>query len=177
MLISNLPRLDQACIFIGDAEPCYISGIFHVALPQSFWFKGIRVRLLESLKVYGLINDLVNCLLTMSGSNRNDCLIRSNHENITMVSETPIGSSKTFSSFQLPARTYQFPFTIHLTRRMSETVAGPGHMYHTYHVKAVVERRFTGNSEVSKPIRLYHDPLGNHHRISSTPTVCSALPP
>jgi hypothetical protein len=46
-------------------------------------------------------------------------------------------------------------------------------MYHTYHVQAIIERRFKADSVVSRPIRIYrHRHLLNEPQIASIPAVC-----
>jgi hypothetical protein len=111
---------------------------------------------------------------TRRDSPRDDFLIQNDRERITLISEQNIGSSKCLPSFQLPAGSYKFPFSIPLPGRILETVTCQRQMYHTYHVVAKIERRFRGNSTISRPIRIYNDPnLWVDHQLISTPVVGS----
>ncbi|KAL3471762.1 hypothetical protein BJX99DRAFT_262979 [Aspergillus californicus] len=148
-------KLDQACIFLEDGSPTRISGTFHMSLPQSSSFKSITVQLLGVLKVP-----------------RDDVLIRSERQQTTCISEESIGSSRYMSSFQLPAGDYEFPFSLPVPPRILETITCRRRMSHTYHVQAIIKRRFKGNSTVSRPIRLYHYPdLSADYPSLSIPTV------
>jgi hypothetical protein len=50
-------------------------------------------------------------------------------------------------------------------------------MYHTYHVQAIIERRFKADSVFSRPIRIYRYPnLSTEPQMTSIPTVCSLFP-
>lgn len=90
------------------------------------------------------------------------------------MSEQALGSSKTLSPFQLSAGNYEFPFNFPLTCRMPDTVTGPEHIYHSYEVQVIIERRFRSDSVVSRPIRIYHLPcLEVEYWMPHTPTVCS----
>jgi hypothetical protein len=112
--------------------------------------------------------------LTFPDSPRDDFLIQSDRERITVTSEQTIGSSKCLTSFQLPAGNYEFPFSIPLSGRILETVTCQRQMYHTYHVVATIERRFRGNSTISRPIRIYdHPDLWVDHQLLSAPVVGS----
>ncbi|KAJ5573272.1 hypothetical protein N7450_010256 [Penicillium hetheringtonii] len=90
--------------------------------------------------------------------------MQNGREYITSISEQPIGSSKKLNSFQLTAGDYQFPFSIPLSGQMLETITGLQHSYHTYHVQAIIERRFRGNSIISRDLRIYQspDPWADH---------------
>lgn len=94
----------------------------------------------------------------LSRSPRDNFSMQNDRERITFLSEQSIGASKCLSSFQLSAGNYKFPFSLPLSARMLETVTCQRHTYHTYHVKAIVERRFRSNSTISRPIRLYNYP-------------------
>ena len=114
--------------------------------------------------------------LQLSDSPRDNFLIQSDRRNMSHISGQTIGSSKCLSSFQLPAGTYEFPFSISLPHRMLETVTTQEHAYHTYHVQAIIERRFKADSIISQPIRIYNHPdLLADHRLLSSP-VSSANP-
>lgn len=57
---------------------------------------------------------------------------------------------------------------------MLETVTRQSQMYHTYRVVAIIERRFRGNSTITRPIRIYNHPdLWVDHQLISTPVVSS----
>jgi len=90
--------------------------------------------------------------------------MQNGREYITSISEQPIGSSKKLNSFQLPAGDYEFPFSIPLSGQMLETITGLQHSYHTYHVQAIIERRFRSNSIISRDLRIYQspDPWADH---------------
>ncbi|KAJ5974994.1 hypothetical protein N7481_008701 [Penicillium waksmanii] len=148
-------KLDQACIFLQDRIKTSINGTFHVNLPHKNSFKSIQVKLVGILKIP-----------------RDDYLIRNDRQLITSISHQSIGASKTLNSFQLPAGNYEFPFNIPLAGRILETVTGQRHMYHTYHVQAIVERRFKADSVVSRPIRVYRYPhLSTEPQTTSIPTT------
>lgn len=57
---------------------------------------------------------------------------------------------------------------------MIETVTCQRQMYHTYHVVAIIERRFRANYTISRPVRIYNHPdLLVDHQLISTPVVGS----
>ncbi|KAJ5761606.1 hypothetical protein N7533_003645 [Penicillium manginii] len=103
---------------------------------------------------------------------RDDYLIRNDRQLITSTSHQSIGASKTLNSFQLPAGNYEFPFSLPIAGRILETVTAQRHMYHTYHVQAIIERRFKADSVFSRPIRIYRYPnLSTEPQMTSIPTT------
>jgi hypothetical protein len=97
-------------------------------------------------------------LIFFDPSPQDGFLVSKDREQRTFERHQMLASSKTLKAFQMPAGDYEFPFMIALPSGILDTVTGPNHEYHTYHVEAVIERRFWKDFTVSRPIRIYHPP-------------------
>ncbi|KAJ5606661.1 hypothetical protein N7510_009442, partial [Penicillium lagena] len=86
---------------------------------------------------------------------RDRFLISNGREHITFERSQTLATSETPGSFTLSAGNYDFPFEIHLGSAAAETVTGPDHEYHTYKVQAIIERRFSNEFIISRPLRVY----------------------
>ncbi|RAK72540.1 uncharacterized protein BO72DRAFT_520786, partial [Aspergillus fijiensis CBS 313.89] len=138
-------RLDKSCIFLPTSHftgsmPS-ATGKFFLSLPEAIWAKTIKVRLVGRLKI-----------------KRNNEMITEDRELITYKEEQGLVSSKTHSSFQIPAGKYEFLFDIPIPSDLFETSVGPDHNYHTYQIEAIVERRVWRDIVVSQVLSIYKLP-------------------
>lgn len=85
-------------------------------------------------------------------------MITEDRELITYKEEQGLVSSKTHSSFQIPAGKYEFLFDIPIPSDLFETSVGPDHNYHTYQIEAIVERRVWRDIVVSQVLSIYKLP-------------------
>ncbi|KAJ0413535.1 hypothetical protein BJY00DRAFT_58389 [Aspergillus carlsbadensis] len=135
-------QLDRSTIFPpadrnNESSPC-VTGRFHLALTRATSIKGIRARVVGTMKTprYGMFTPAI-------------------HEETTFERSQNLVFSKTLDSFTMPAGNYEFPIEISLKGALLETLTGPGHEYHTYRVEVVVERRMQWDLAVSEPLRIY----------------------
>ena len=91
-------------------------------------------------------------------SPREDTLTTSIQGGITFEHTEVLATSKTHPCFELPSGSHDFPFEIPLGARMMESAIGPKHEYHSYHVQAILHRRFAEDIFLSRPIKIYRLP-------------------
>ncbi|RAL16606.1 uncharacterized protein BO97DRAFT_420908 [Aspergillus homomorphus CBS 101889] len=138
-------RLDKSCIFIpvrqSPGSHASVTGSFCFSLPENIWVKVVKVRLRGTLKI-----------------TRNNDMVTEDRELITYKEEQVLASSRTQSSFQVPAGDYEFLFDIPLPSDLYETSIGPEHNYHTYQLGAIIERRYRRDIVVSQALSIYRLP-------------------
>ncbi|KAH8689473.1 hypothetical protein BGW36DRAFT_401832 [Talaromyces proteolyticus] len=115
-----------------------VTGKLCVSFSDITFIKSIKVRLRGLLRV-----------------SRDGFSIPEDREHITFESYQGLASSKTLRSFQMQAGNYEFVFNISLSSKLTETLTGPKHQYHSYQIDAVIERRYRRAIVLSKPLRIY----------------------
>lgn len=100
-------------------------------------------------------------------------MITEDREEITHEKQQALASSKTHSSFEVPAGYYEFLFDVPLSRHLAETAIGPGHNYHTYRIDAIIEHRYWEDTVVSQPFSVYKSPdMETNYLTTDFPLVC-----
>ncbi|KAL2869607.1 uncharacterized protein BJX67DRAFT_392116 [Aspergillus lucknowensis] len=151
-------QLDHETIFLPFTHqnelPASITGKFCLTLTRPACFKGIKARLVGTMRTprYGILIANLHKEMTFEKTQ-------------TLVQPKP--GPETLTSFILESGEHEFPFEIPLMGTVCETLTGPGHEYHSYRLEIIIQRPLRRAIILGKPVRIYRVPQPNPRELSS----------